>query len=64
MRMSTVYAIKGGMMAEPVATGREEAVCGSEVYPDCLLGEYLCILSLCIQYDYMSPVLFCTKVSL
>ena len=39
MRMSTVYAMKGGMLVEPVATGREEAVCGSEVYPDCLLGE-------------------------
>ena len=64
MRMSTVYAIKGGMMAGPVATGWEEAMCGSEVYPDCLLGEYLCIPSLCIQDDSMSPVLFCAKVSL
>ena len=48
MRMSTVYAIKGGMLAEPVATGREEAVCGSEVYPDYLLGEYLCIPASCV----------------
>ena len=56
--------IKRGMMAEPVETGREEAMCGSEVYPDCLLGEYLCIPSLCIQADIMSPVLFCAKVSL
>ena len=64
MRMNTVYAIKGGMLAEPSATEREEAVCGSEVYPDCLLGEYLCIPSLCVRADSMSPVLFCTKVSL
>ena len=64
MRISMVYAMKGGILAEPVATGREEAVCGSEVYPDCLLGEYLCIPSLCIQADSMSPVLFCAKVSL
>ena len=64
MRMSTVYAIKGGMLAEPIATGREEAVCVSEVYPDCLLGEYLCIPSLCIQADSMSPIPFCAKVSL
>ena len=46
MLMSTVYAIKGGMMAEPVETGREEAVGGSELYPYCLLGEYLCIPAL------------------
>ena len=39
MCMSMVYAMKGGMLAEPVATGREEAVCGSEVYLDCLPGE-------------------------
>ena len=64
MRMSTIYAIKGGMLAEPVATGREEDVCGSELYPDCLLGEYLCIPSLCIQADSMSPVMFYAKVSL
>ena len=64
MHMSTVYAIKGGMMPEPVATGREEAVCGSEVYPDCLLGEYLCIPSLCVRADSMSPVMFSEKVSL
>ena len=64
MRISVVYAMKGGILAEPVATGQEEAVCGSEVYPDCLLGEYLCIHSLCIQADSMSPVLFRAKVSL
>ena len=64
MLISIVYAMKGGILAEPVATGREEAVCGSEVYPDCLLGEYLCIPSLCVRADSMSSVLFCTKVSL
>ena len=64
MRISMVYAMKGGILAEPAATGREEAVCGSEVYPDCLLGEYLCIPSLCIRADSMSPVPFCAKVSL
>ena len=64
MRMSTVYAMKRGMLAEPVAAGREEAVCGSEVYPDCLLGEYLGIPSLCVRADSMSPVLLCAKVSL
>ena len=64
MCMSTVYAMKGGMLAEPIATGREEAVCGSEVYPDCLLGEYLCIPSLCVRADSMSLVLFVEKVSL
>ena len=64
MRMSTVYAMKRGMLAEPVAAEREEAVCGSEVYPDFLLGEYLCIPSLCVRADSMSPVLFCAKVGL
>ena len=64
MRMSMVYAMKRGMLAKPVATRREEAVCGSEVYLDCHLGEYLCTPSLCIQADSMSPVLFCAKVSL
>ena len=64
MRMNTVVAIERGMMAEPVETGREEAVCGSEVYSDCFLGEYLYIPSFCIQADSMSLVLFCTKVSL
>ena len=64
MRISMVYAMKGGILAERVATGREEAVCRSEVYPDCLLGEYLCISSLCVRADSMSPVLFCAKVSL
>ena len=64
MRMSMVYAMKRGMLAEPVVAGREEAVCGSEVYPDCLLGEYLCIPALCVRADSMSPVLFCAKVSL
>ena len=64
MRMSTVYAMKGGMLAEPIATGREEDVCGSEVYLDCPLGEYLYIPPLCIQDDSMSPVLFCAKASL
>ena len=43
MRMSSVNAIVRGMMAEPVETGREEAVCGSEVYSDYLLEEYLYI---------------------
>ena len=64
MRISMVYAMKGGILAAPVAPGREEAVCGSEVYPDCLLGEYLCIPALCVRADSMSPVLFCAKVSL
>ena len=64
MRISVVYAMKGGILAEPVATGQEETVCGSEVYPDCLLGEYLCIPSLCVRADSMSSVLFGKKVSL
>ena len=64
MRMSAVDAIERGMMAEPVETGREEAMCGSEMYSDFLLGEYLYIPSSCIQADSMSPVLFCAKVSL
>ena len=29
--------MKRGVLAEPVVAGLEEAVCGSEVYPDCLL---------------------------
>ena len=64
MHMNMVYAMKRGMLAEPVTAGREEAVCGSEVYPDFLLGEYLCIPALCVQADSMSPVLFYAKVSL
>ena len=64
MRISMVYAMKGGILAEPVAIEREEAVCRSEVYPDCLLGGYLCVLALCVRVDFMSPALFCAKVSL
>ena len=64
MRISVVYVMKGGILAEPVAAGREEVLCGSEVYLDCLLGEYLCIPSLCVRADSMSPVLFCAKVSM
>ena len=29
--------MKRGVLAEPVVAGLEEAVCGSEVYPGCLL---------------------------
>ena len=64
MRISMVYAMKGGILAERIASRQEEAVCGSKVYPDCLLGEYLCIPSLCVRADSMLPVLFCAKVSL
>ena len=39
MRISMVYAMKGGRLAEPVAIEREEAVCRSEVYPDYIPGE-------------------------
>ena len=46
MRRSVVYAMKGCILAEPVVAGLEEAVCGSEVYPDCLLGGYLCVPAL------------------
>ena len=28
--------MKRGVLAEPVVAGLEEAVCGSEVHPDCL----------------------------
>ena len=38
MRMSMIDVIKRGMMAEPAKTGREGAVCESEVYLDCLQG--------------------------
>ena len=30
--------MKRGVLVEPVVAGLEEAVCGSEVYPNCLLG--------------------------
>ena len=53
--------MKRGVLVEPVVAGLEEAVCGSEVYPDCLLGGYP---ALCVRADSMSPVLFCVKVSL
>ena len=57
--------MKRGVLAEPVVAGLEEAVSGSEVYPDYLLGEgYLCVPALCVRDDSMSPVLFCAKVSL
>ena len=56
--------IKRGVLAEPVVARLEEVVCGSEVYPDCLLGEYLCIPSLCVRADSMLPVLFCAKANL
>ena len=64
MLVGTVYVMKRGMLAEPVVAGWEEAVCGSEVYPDSLLGGYLCVPTLCVRADSMSPVLFCAKVSL
>ena len=56
--------MKRGVLAEPVVAGLEEAVCGSEVYPDYLLGGCLFIPALCVRADSMSPVLFCMKVSL
>ena len=56
--------MKRGVLAEPVVAGLGEVVCRSEVYPDCLLGGYLCVPALCFRADSMSPVLFCTKVSL
>ena len=56
--------MKRGVLAEPVVAGLEEAVCGSEVYPDCLHGGYLCVPALHVRADSMSPVLFCAKVSL
>ena len=37
MHMSTVYDYKKGVfLAEPIVAELEEAVCGSEVYSDCL----------------------------
>ena len=56
--------MKRGVLAEPVVAGLVVAVCGSEVYLDCLLGGYLCVPALCVRADSMSPVLFCAKVSL
>ena len=56
--------MKRGVLAEPVVAGLEEAMCGSEVYPDCVLGGYICVPALCARADSMSPVLFCGKVSL
>ena len=56
--------MKEVFLVEPVVAGLEEAVCGSEVYLDCLLGGYLCVPAMCIRADSMSLVLFCAKVSL
>ena len=58
--------MKRVVLAEPVVAGLEEVVCGSEVYPDCLLlgGIYLCVPALCVRADSTPPVLFCAKVSL
>ena len=67
MHMSTVYDYKKGVfLVEPVVAELEEAVCGFEMCPDCLLwgGGYLCAPALCVRADSTLPVLFCAKVSL
>ena len=66
MHMSTGYNYKKRcFLAEPIVAELEEAACGSELYPDCLLlGSYLCAPALCVRADSTLPVLFCAKVSL
>ena len=50
MHMSTVYDYKRGVWAEPVVAELEEDVCGSEMYPDCLLwGEVLLMCSCLVR---------------
>ena len=39
--------MKRGVLAEPVMTGLEKAVSGSEVYPDCLLGGFTYVFPPC-----------------
>ena len=63
MCMSTGDVIKRSMAAEPAETRREEAMCGSGVYPDCLRGEYLGI-PLRVRADSRSPVLSYAKANL
>ena len=58
--------MKRGELAEPVVAGLEEAVYGSQMYPDCPLwgGGYLGVPALCVGADSMPLVLICAKVIL